>query len=104
MLLRDFAEADQILERVPGTNREAHWWHRKAQVLLGLGRTDEALVALEHSFADPKAVTYVGTFLQTKARILAAKGDPTCVESARLALGLVVSVRSRTYGRDLDRD
>lgn len=89
MLLRNFAEADQILERVPGTNREAHWWHRKAQVLLGLGGTDEALVALENSFADPKAATYVGTFLQTKARILAAKGDPTCVESARLALGLV---------------
>jgi hypothetical protein len=59
---------------------------------------------LEHSFADPKAVTYVGTFLQTKARILAAKGDPTCVESARLALGLVNDEKHKQQIADELRD
>lgn len=104
MLLRDFSGANQLLERVPNANREAHWWHRKAQVLLGLGQADEGLAALEHSFADPKAATYLGTFLQTKARILAAKGDPTCVESARLAFSLVNDEKHKQQIADELRD
>lgn len=88
-LLQDFTAADNVLGRAPAAEREGHWWHRKAQTLLGLGKTEEALSALTHSFGDIKAASFLGTFLQTRAKIQAAQNDPACIESARLAMGSV---------------
>lgn len=95
IILRNFTEANKVLDQVLASKREAHWWHRKAQTLLGLERMDDALLALEHSFTDPNAETYRGTFYQTKARILAVKNDPHCIEAAQSALALVSDAKHK---------
>lgn len=86
ILLEEYDNADRILELVPEVKREAHWWHRKAQALIGMGRAQEAILAIDKGIDQVRATHYYATFLYVRFRARTELGDIEAIEDLKLAI------------------
>jgi len=87
--LKRFDEALSCLDSIANVSNQAHWWHRRAQALLGLGKEEDALVAINRTLGANQDERYLSAFLQVKAQIEAALGLATAVTTLEEAVSKV---------------
>ena len=88
ILLEKFDEANVLLEHVPEP-RDAFWWQRKAQALLGLSMGDTALAAINEALLKLKDDKYRAAFLNDRYRIRMLLKDEGAVEDLREAVDIL---------------
>ena len=96
-----FSDALIELDRCEEGAREAHWWHRRAQALLGLTQQHDAIAAINKALELNQNDRYVSAFLQVRAKIEAALGLPQSIVTMKEAIGMADSPKFRDA---LERD
>lgn len=93
ILLRQFQRAVDTLDRWDGAPPSMHWWHRRAQALLGVNQLDDALAAIVEALKACPGKRYRTTFLEVKADIEAASDLPNAVATLGDAVASAESVK-----------
>lgn len=86
ILMKEYASANNLLDRVPEEKREAFWWQRKAQALLGLKEYDPALQATNSGILLLKDKKYKAAFLHDRYQVRKALSDSKAVEDLKEAI------------------
>lgn len=89
ILLERFDDANVLLDEASAIKREAFWWQRKAQALLGLKQADAALEAINKGLHDLKDQKYKPAFLHLRYRIRKSLSDGEAKKDLNMAISVL---------------
>ncbi|QSQ23036.1 tetratricopeptide repeat protein [Pyxidicoccus parkwayensis] len=102
ILLERFGDANAQLESVGEPHREAFWWQRKAQALLGLGEAGLALVAINKALGMIKEQKYKAPLLHVRYLVKKALSDTSARDDLEEAI-MSLSVDDK-YRKQLEEE